>query len=53
MRVREARKGHEAQGQATEGAVTPHFSGGGRGKWEPGKGLELEPPEMRASRGRE
>lgn len=32
MRVREARKGHEAQGQATEGAVTPHFSGGGEGE---------------------
>lgn len=48
MRVWEARKGHEAQEQATEGAVTPRFSGAGRGKWEPGKGIELEPPEMHA-----
>lgn len=53
MRVREARKGHEAQGQATEGAVTPRFSGGERSKWEPGKGVELEPPKMHASRGGE
>lgn len=53
MRVREARKGHEAQGQATEGAVTPRFSGAGRDKWEPGKGIELEPPKTHASRGRE